>query len=141
MRPAIFHEEATRSRRSTVIAFILLLIALVVWAVILTRPAWVTSPLPESRGVASAEQLQQAADVAEQALQFDVASLVVGAAAGFVLVRVCRESRRRGWVVAAAVTWVLGMGASGVGLVTHLFVVCLPTLYWLGLLSDFQVAG
>jgi hypothetical protein len=129
------------SRLSATASYVLLVTAWSAWLVLLTHQHWGDPQTGISRGASTGEVIQQAASMAERSLPFDVVGLAVGAAAGLALIRVGQLGRRSRWVVAAALIWLVCMAANCIGFVVHLFVMCLPGLYLLGILMDLQVAG
>jgi hypothetical protein len=129
--------SAGRSRWLAATVYAILAMAWVVWAVAYTRPLWAERSPDANHHVSRFEALRQTASAAKELLPLDVAGLAVGAAVGLALA----QAGRRPWVAVAAVVWAFGVAVSGIGLVLHLFVMCLPILNWLEILSDLRVAG
>jgi hypothetical protein len=129
------------ARLSASASYALLAIAWIIWTVLLTHQFWEDHPPTISRGARTGEVINWMASAAERSLPYDVAGLLVGTVAGTALRGVAQSSPRSRWVVAAAIVWLVVMATNCIGFVVHLFVLCMPFLYLLGILQDLLVAG
>lgn len=125
--------HAASHRVATILA---LLAACVVWAVALTNFLWCDTQPSYRESLGDPSVL--AAGAAERSIPFDAVGLVTGAVTGIALTRGGQMGR---WLTATFGVWMLVMVGNCTMLVMHLFMMCLPLVYMLGIIAEMKVAG